>query len=774
MTPQTAPSLLPFDPETNSIPQFLRQQKRWAPWKGIWNAKRKKWDKIPLDIKNPSRRMSTAAPERWFSYADALAALRQHPGHYSGIGFVMTGMKGLVGFDGDKCVDRSTGAIQSWAHAVINTVDSYAEISPSGTGVRVFALGEVPQDFTNHKVGVEIYQGDHPRFLTVTGHRIEGAARDVMPAAPGSLTWLDTTYRLNPLKERAESGEKDPRPLILTPAEVPHLDTLELPFASRDFLTYGKACLEPGADGSLALLSASYALFKAGLTDTQIFSFLVSNQHAMELALDHRSHKQDKAEQYIWDHMVTHVRDDLAKKGSLLKLEDFDLSAAEDAEYEEHEALVKASLEGTPVADNIAPETVGNKGGSDVEFEAVTDEQVAELPEVKPAKAKHKFKVHSALGFSHATLKHKWLIDGILPKAEVATVYGPSGSGKTFFVLDMLMHMALGRMWCGHAVPRRSHIVYIAAEGANGLRLRIRAACDRMGVLEGDFPLMVIDGAPNMLDKEDVKALVSSIKGQCGDVDLVVTDTLSQVTPGANENSSEDMGRALAHLKLVGKALKAMLLLVGHTGKDTSRGQRGWSGLKGAMDVEFEVLRLATFRTATITKMKDGEHEGKEFIFDLTKVNLDVMVEEDELIGPELKGVTTCVVDFQLDPSVVALMKEDEAKAQAKARTEKREEKKDALEKHGMTGGAKYLRDVLEAYWLAGRKEPTFQQVRAKFAEAFGADHPNDTKGEAMRASWKRQVTEGRMSKYAKLGEDERFHLLKPPGEEPAPDLTDG
>ena len=67
-----------------------------------------------------------------------------------------------------------------------------------------------------------------------------------------------------------------------------------------------------------------------------------------------------------------------------------------------------------------------------------------------------------------------------------------------------------------------------------------------------------------------------------------------------------------------------MVLLVHHSGKDTSRGARGWSGLKGAVDVELSVEKddESKLHTLTVAKQKDGE-DGGEFAFRLLPVELD-------------------------------------------------------------------------------------------------------------------------------------------------------
>jgi hypothetical protein len=144
----------------------------------------------------------------------------------------------------------------------------------------------------------------------------------------------------------------------------------------------------------------------------------------------------------------------------------------------------------------------------------------------------------------------------------------------------------------------------------------------------------VITAAPNFLDSDDVSEVIAELNN-IGPVDLVIVDTFAQVTPGANENTSEDVGRALANLKLLHEATRAMNLVVAHAGKDLSKGVRGWSGLKAAADVQIEVVRHEDgTREIIIEKMKDGE-DGIRWAFRLEVVEVGIDYDGDI--------VTSCV-----------------------------------------------------------------------------------------------------------------------------------
>jgi primase-polymerase (primpol)-like protein len=63
---------------------------------------------------------------------------------YDGIGFVVSKEDDFCGLDLDGCRNPETGAIENWAMEVITAVESYTEVSPSETGIRIFAKAELP------------------------------------------------------------------------------------------------------------------------------------------------------------------------------------------------------------------------------------------------------------------------------------------------------------------------------------------------------------------------------------------------------------------------------------------------------------------------------------------------------------------------------------------------------------------------------------------------------------------------------------------------------
>lgn len=556
-----------------NIPPELRQHRRWAPWRAQWNEKRAKWDKIPCQANGYG--LSTAKPERWLTYDAAMAALQARPDQFSGLGYCMTGPHGLVGVDLDGCVGPR-GGIDPWAAEIVATLASYTEISPSGRGLRIFSTGEVPEDWTNHDIGIEVYAGHEPRFLTVTGDIL--ADRSTVRAAPaGALADLSTRYAREKAKATVISLQL---PDLVDELALPDLAELDLPYQARDFLADGTT----RGDRSRELFATAVALYAAGLRDDEVLSVLANNAHAMEVALDHRRQDADRALMYLW---VEHAQKAKGRGTSkVATVDDFD-------------DVSEPPAPGAPAAPKKAMRFAFQRAGEFVKGAPLT-----------------------------------WLIKRVIPQAEVGVLYGPPGAGKSFLITDLAVAVASGTDWRGRKAAQGT-VAYIVAEGAGGFRLRLQALSEHSGVDLAALPLEILDDAPNLLEKKDTTDLVASLRTLPG-LKLIVVDTLAQTTPGANENSGEDMGRALGHCKALHRATGAMVMLVAHSGKDEARGVRGWSGIRGAVDVEIQVERSDKYRAATITKMKDGSGEGDEFAFGLHTVTLGTDADGDE--------ITSCVV----------------------------------------------------------------------------------------------------------------------------------
>lgn len=196
------------------------------------------------------------------------------------------------------------------------------------------------------------------------------------------------------------------------------------------------------------------------------------------------------------------------------------------------------------------------------------------------------------------------LVAGWLQKGELGVVYGASGSGKSFLVLSLAAHVAAGRSWAGNNVEG-GPVIYVAAENPGSIKRRILAGRKKMEA--GAIPLYLVQDSVNFVGVEpgassDAKKLAEAISAEVQNPSLVVIDTAAMAMPGADESSARDMGIFIQRALQVKNLTGAAVLLVHHAGKDESRGARGSSALKAAVDVEIYVKR----GIAKVTKQRDG------------------------------------------------------------------------------------------------------------------------------------------------------------------------
>lgn len=600
------PGLVPCTPE--NIPEELRAARRWAPWAAPWDAKKEKYDKVPHRADRPARGLSNGSTSGWVSFDVALAAYRDNPHLFAGVGYLMTGHHGVVGVDLDHCV--ADGVVAPWAAEIVAKLDSYTELSPSGTGLHVFLSGDLDTDWSvklgepvpgRKQPGIDVYGGG-ARFLTVTGEHYAGSPRELR-ARPAALDALTARYR-----KSKDSGKVHVLPLPDTSGiELPGAEELGLPSRIANFLEEGPS---PSADRSALLISTGVALAGAGLSPEVAFAFMVDNEHIMEIALDKRQFDDVKAREYLWTH---HCRRGAAiyDTGRQLTMEEFeDLAPADD------------------FADLIGGAPAPAPSGTAADDFEVLDAVPA------PKKAKAERFAFQALGAFLQRPSMSWVIKGFLPSASLCVLFGASASGKTFIALDQAMAIARGIDWRG-ARTKQGAVAYIVAEGAGGFAGRVQAYCHENAVDPTTVPIHVLAAAPNMMLNTDVQALLAQVR-KLGRLAVIYVDTYARVMGDGNENDAKDTNQVIHNCELLHKASGAIVVLVHHSGKDATKGARGSGALRAAADVELEVERTNKYRAITVSKMKDGQ-DGGEHRFRLNDVVIGIDEEGDD--------ITSCVVE---------------------------------------------------------------------------------------------------------------------------------
>ncbi len=617
VTTTSQPTVSTITPHLSHIraPAFIATKPIWLIWRYEHTDGEPKPRKVPYYANGAKRygvqgRLEDRQQLVTFEAARAAAAKRG----FSGVGHAcLDGDFTVIDFDRCAPDGKLNPAIEALA------ANTYAEYSPSGEGIHLYALGNLHNNVKSlasaDQFGIELFSTKG--FVTFTGNALE--ITDMMGNtdavnAPGPELHDLITVRFGQAPDELTAADQPPLGASLELIKEA-LDVLDPDMGHADWLKVGMALHhETGGEGF-----DLWDQWSAG-----------GSKYPGEGNLKGRwdSFGRNPGKQVTLRSLIQLANSQGARiTVNAISMEEFDALADDvDAQTETSKPLVSQKSpdvnDYVPITDDLVPVAVSEKAAT---------------------VSKHRFPVIPWHQFAVQT-SHQYLIKGLLPKATLGVLYGESGSGKSFITLDMCVAVARGLPWRGKRTTQ-GRVIYIVAEGAAGFRNRLIAYARHHGLDPASIPLDIIDATPNLLLKDDALDVCKAILDTGARPSLVVVDTLAQAMAGANENASEDMGKALAHCKGIFKATGAMVLLVHHSGKDSSRGARGWSGMRAAADVELEVTRTLQGRALRTTKQKDGA-DYQEWGFGLEVVNIGT--------DPDGDTLTSCVVVEAEVPATVS------------------------------------------------------------------------------------------------------------------------
>lgn len=199
------------DLDTDNIPQPLIDRPQWV----VWRYER--GTKVPYNARTGHEAKSND-PATWAPYPAALAAFQA--GGYAGIGYVFSADDPFTGIDLDDCLDGDQ--LAGWAETILRSLNSYSEVSPSSTGIKVWVEGKTPSSAKprKEKIPPDLIPPEQPgaieiypalRFFTVTGWHVEGTPTNIRPAN-GALTKLYEQLKPAPIEPPPTTPEHTSRP----------------------------------------------------------------------------------------------------------------------------------------------------------------------------------------------------------------------------------------------------------------------------------------------------------------------------------------------------------------------------------------------------------------------------------------------------------------------------------------------------------------------------------------------------------------------------------
>ena len=204
-----------------TIPSVMKEREQWICWRE--EMRDGEVTKVPVDASGGFA--STTDSSTWSSFD---AARESHEGDRidtDGLGFVFDEASTLMGVDLDDCRDPETGEPTDEAQRIIDDLDSWTEVSPSGTGYHVIVQGFVPDggnrgdiDDVSH---LEMY--DKSRYFTVTGAHVDSTPETV-ETRPGVVKDLHAEYVAD---DDTNDDSGDSEPTDRTPVDLEDSELVE-------------------------------------------------------------------------------------------------------------------------------------------------------------------------------------------------------------------------------------------------------------------------------------------------------------------------------------------------------------------------------------------------------------------------------------------------------------------------------------------------------------------------------------------------------------------
>lgn len=338
--------------------------------------------------------------------------------------------------------------------------------------------------------------------------------------------------------------------------------------------------------------------------------------------------------------------------------------------------------------------------------------------------------------FSNDCLIKNWLGENA-----ISVVYGDSNCGKSFFAVDLAYHVAAGQSWFNNKV-KPGNVLYVAAEGGRGFGKRISAVKKQKPDLHaaGGQKLKLLPLQVDLHGEADASAIIN--QANRSHYSLVVIDTLAMSIGEGSENDGRDMGMFISNIMRLKTYFNCHIMIVHHTGKDRSKGARGHSSLRAALDTEIELKADGLVRIASVTKQRDMEN-GKKVAFTLEVVELA----RDE----DLEVVTSCIV------SPVDVLNTTASKKRLSGFNEVAHQALlDAIDKNGRRIGA-------TEHFPSNRKVVEATRWYSEFKLRRDSD---ETTPEAMRKSFNRARDWLQANDYVREYEDKIWFIDDPDGQD--------
>lgn len=496
---------------SQDLPDAMRTARRWLLWKEV-PVEGKKARKVPFYADGHPRGsgIELDSAEDQARLVSLEAALGSLAlASYSGLAFAL-GPDDRGGHWQGIDLDDLPGRPE--LQALVDDLPGYTERSPSGRGVHAIGYGAHFPSMGSNGSGIEAYSSG--RFFTVT---CDGAGLH----EPADLSAF-VEERLRPMHRRSSECHSESPPVCVDPRTVSELRSALLSMRSDDrdlWIRMGHALKTLGNAGRGLWMEWSAQSVKFDSADAARTWESMKPVHTGHQAVFAEAQRQG------WVNPLS------------------------------------ASAQPSPGRSEGTPWLPPSSGGES----AVAADLVPAL----------------ALGSSLVDLsdlgeleqQHPHVVEKIIPQGEVTLLSGHGGGGKSFASLVLLIHVALGRPFCGLQTSRTRVVFFSAEDDGAEIKRRVNRVCRLlainrqelvgwlhvMDVSEMDPTLFTVDKSGRGMDTQLLEELGRYVSRH--DIGLTVIDNASDVFDGDEVNRKQVRAFIRAVRKHVARPRRAVLLL---------------------------------------------------------------------------------------------------------------------------------------------------------------------------------------------------------------------
>jgi len=589
----------------------LRARPQWVIWRLTWRAGY--WTKPPFRCDDPHRFASSADPGSWSSYETAVAAAAAG----DGVTYMLTPEDPFAAVDIDDVRDPVTGTIETWAQRLLDQAShTYIEISPSGCGLRIWGTAkgeELHRKFELGTAAVELFRGTR-KALTVTGLQL-GANQQL-----GNIDALLDRAVIWAQQHQQKLTRAKPAGSSITAGTMAQysIDAIE-------------QIVREGAP--------------AGTNRSDTFHAVVGHYLGCGWRVEHivsllEQHLDGIGARYLAEgRLAGEVERSAGKYGTIEQPEPWSTDwkrepQSEPLQHEPEPEPEQELKEDPPVA--AEPEPVLEE-----------DPPVAEpQPELPPM---------FAHGDPDPRPVKRWTIRNLMPACGCGLLSGQWATYKSFIALDISAATMTGQPFNSYVVQRQCGVLFLPAEGADEMRVRLEALVrEKCGGI-ARAPFRWFEAVPMLLHPGGLERLIAmarqadaSLRKEFGlPLGLVFIDTVAASAGYAIQGAENDSAvgqQVMRVLRQAAEATDSFWFGIDHFGKNIDHGTRGSSSKEAAADLVLACLgqrelsgRVLNLRLA-VRKCRGGP-SGREFPFSMREVTHP---QPDEEGNP----ITTLVVDW--------------------------------------------------------------------------------------------------------------------------------